>query len=181
MNKLLFYISVFFLSFSLFGKEEKKPNKSTIWKQERESIRYQKDKKYKGPDEWYTDGPGSMRDESLDNYGSGGGYNGQQYNPQQIQKNRQKRNAGFDRGGGNGDGVYDPEIDRPDPIEFPEVDPPDVDPPDMHDGGPRIPVMFWKVLGFILLFAAVILIVYFWMKNRQPGDKKVHVQSLEND
>lgn len=165
-------------------------DKAAIWEQEKDYLDYRKGEKYKGPDDWYGSYPADMHEEDdYSNYGgnsntgNGSQYNqGIQYSPQQIQKDRQKRYQGFDRGGSDGTLPFDPKVERPDPIEIPDIDTPDIDPPDLDLDldTPTIPPGVWKVLLFILIFAAILLVVYLIMKNKQPSNKKVIVD-VEND
>lgn len=190
MNRPLFYIVLFLTAFS-FAQEEKKER---VWKNEKEYLKYQKGKKYKGPEEWYGAYPTDMKDEDFFGSGSGSGSSGGtygsgssggrqiQYSPQQIQRDRDQRYQGFDRGGGKGNLKFDPRVERPDPIEVPDVDAPDIDipTPDIDIDAPSINPMFWKVLLFIIIFIAVIWILYLIVRNRKPSNKKVAID-VEND
>ena len=162
-------------------------DKAAIWEQEKEYLDYRKGEKYKGPDDWYGSYPATMNEEDYvstnSSSGSGSNYNqGIQYSPQQIQKDRQKRHQGFDRGGSNGTLPFDPKVERPDPIELPDLDTPDIDIPDLDIDidPPTIPAAVWKGLLFILIFAVILLVVYLIMKNKKPSNKKV-VVDVEND
>lgn len=192
MNKYL-WIIVFFLPF--FGQSQE-ADKEKVWKNEKDYLKYKKGEKYKGPEEWYGSYPTDMQEEDFygtgsgsgssnpysgGNYGSGSGKN-IQYSPQQIQRDRDKRYQGFDRGGGNGTLKYDPKVERPDPIEAPDVDTPDIDvpTPDIDLNTPTVNPMVWKIILFLVLFALVIWIAYLIIKNRNPANKKV-VVDIEND
>lgn len=159
--------------------------KEKVWKNEKEYLEYQKKAKYEGPEDWYGSYPADMKsEENASGYGggnNGGQYNpGIQYTPQQIQKDRQKRYRGFDRGGGNGTLKRDPTIDGPEPIEIPDVDAPDIDLPNVDLDAPSIPVGFWKILLFILLGALILWIAYHLIKNKKAPNTKV-VIDVEND
>lgn len=173
MNKHLLYICVL-LTFHSFGQGGNKNEKAKLWEKEKEYIIYQKNKKYKGPDEWYMGPPASLKEKDKVENSENNNYNGIQYDPQKIKKNRRKRNADFERGGESGTDNFNPRIDELDPIEFPEIDGPDVEPP-------VIPVIFWKVILFILLFSGIILLVYQMVKHRKPSNKKVESHSFENN
>ncbi len=177
LNKLFLYIVVIAFAFPSIAQEKKKGAASSeLWKKERDYIRYEKGKNYKGPNDWYSESPGSMREENENyNNGNSSGY-GIQYNPQQIKRNRQKKSTQYGKGGQSGDQAYDPEIERPDPEDIPDIDGPDVD-----IDTPSISDTFWQILGYLLLFALIILIAYYIIKNRKPSERKVQVQPLEND
>lgn len=157
------------------------------WKSEKDYLDYRKTEGYKGPDDWYGSYPAEMNSEdeyigSGYNSGSGSGAGrGVQYSPQQIQRDRQERYQGFDRGGGKGTLEFDPEVAPPKPIELPDIDAPDVPTPDIDLDAPNVSGWgLWKILLFLLIAAAIILIFYFIFKNVKPPNKKVIVD-VEND
>jgi hypothetical protein len=150
--------------------------KAKTWETEREYLKYQKEKGYKGPTEWYGPQPAEM-DPDESGYGNYGGSSGQgiQYVPQRLRRDRGRR--GYNRGGGNGTLPSDPKVQRPPPVQF-DIDPPDVNLPDVDP--PNVGGSFWKVLLFILIAGVVILILYLIFKNAKPIDKKVIVD-VEDD
>ena len=189
MNKWIIHLFLLAVPLMSYAQEDKEK----VWKEEKEYLEYQKGKKYKGPEDWYGAYPSDMKEDDYLNGGSStwtspnssgsGSGSGLQYNPQQIQRDRQKRYQGFDRGGGNGNLKFDPKVERPDPIEIPDVDAPDIDLPDIDlpdVDAPSISPVFWKVLLFILIFVAVLFLVYLFLKNRKQPNKKVIVD-VEND
>ena len=146
--------------------------KTKTWETEREYLKYQKEKGYKGPTDWYGSQPAEMDPDDGSGYTSSGSQ-GIQYVPQKLRRDRGRR--GYNRGGGNGTLPSDPQVKRPPPVQF-DIDPPDIDVPDVD---PRnIGGSFWKVLLFILIAAVVILILYLIFKNAKPIDKKVIVDVL---
>lgn len=190
MIKYLIHIVFICWSFQLFSQDKVEK----AWKSEKDKIEYRKEKKYKGPEDWYADSPARMeKDDPEDLYipqngsspysaNSPGG--SQTYTPQQIQQEREKRYGKNYSGTGNG--KPDPELIKPDPIEFPDIDAPDIDAPDVDLPDVDAPDFlssggFWKTLLFILLFLLLIWIIYIIVKNRQPSNKKVVVQNVEND
>lgn len=192
MIKHLIHIVCFLIPFALVAQETRSKKEAT-WKSEKDYLEYRKSKNYDGPNDWHGSYPADMRSDDGTYYGggsgsgssgsgsSGSGYQGGiQYSPQQIQKDRKDRYQGFDRGGGKGDVKYDPEVERPDPIELPDIDPPDVNTPDIDVDAPSINPMVWKILLFILIAAAVMVVLYLIFKNRSQSDKKVIVD-VEND
>jgi hypothetical protein len=168
------------------GKKEK------VWKNEKDYLEYRKTDKYEGPEDWYGSYPAEMKpEESSSGSGSSGNSSSQnnsgsqyspgvQYTPQQIQKDRQKRYRGYDRGGGNGTLKRDPNVAEPEPIEIPDVDAPDVDLPDVDLDAPTIPMGVWKVLLFIIIGALILWIAYILIKNKKAPNAKV-VIDVEND
>ena len=188
MNRIILYIVVFLFAFS--GNSQNK--KKQLWKSEKEKLEYRKKAKYNGPEDWSGAYPSDIEDEDYVSTNSGGsshsGSSGSnssrnlRYNPQQIQRDR-KRLDGFDRGGGSGGVEFDPTVERPDPIELPDIDPIDIDPIDVDLPDidmPSIPMSFWKGVLFVLIFVAVFVVVYLIIKNKKPSDKKVIVD-IEDD
>lgn len=175
--KKLFHIVLFCTPLFVISQAEK----AKKWQSEKDYLEYKKSEKYKGPDDWYGSYPASMQDEDVVNSGSGGNYNpGIQYSPQQIQRDRKERFQGYDRGGGTGTIPFDPQVERPDPLEVPDVDAPDVDVPDINFDPPTISPAVWKFLLFVLIFVIVFIVAYLVIKNRRPGNKKVLVE-VENE
>ena len=152
--------------------------KKETWSNEKDYLKYERKRDFKGPDDWYGGSPASMKDLD-DNYApSNQGAQGLQYNPQQIVQEREKK---YGKSGGGGSMEQDPAVKKPDPITLPEIDPPEVDGPDLPDVDlPSIPVDFWKIVLFLIIFAAVIILVYLWLKNRQPSGRSV-LRDVEND
>ncbi len=176
LHSILFILSCFLLQ----AQDQDK-----VWEKEKELLKYEKKDKYEGPNDWYGSYPSDMKDQNPYGGGnSGGTYGGGriQYNPQQLQRDRDKRYNGFERGGGDGTLPYDPAVKRPDPIVVPDVDAPDIDvpTPDIDIDPPTIPAIVWKILLFIIIFAALVYIAYIIVKNRRPSDKKVLVD-VEDD
>lgn len=163
-----------------FGQDKK----AAEWEKEKDYLEYKKKKDYKGPDNWYGSYPSSMKEE--DQYGSNNNNNvnpyspGIQYSPQQIQRDRQKRYQGYDQGGGGGDLPFDPEVEKPDPLEVPDIDAPDIDIPDIDVDAPTISPIVWKVLLFLIIAVVILIVAYQIIKNRKPSNKKV-VVDVEND
>lgn len=182
MTKIILNI-VFLLVPVLYLAQDKKEK---VWKNEKDYLEYRKTDKYEGPNDWYGSYPADMKsDESSSGYGSSGNSGSQyspgvQYTPQQIQKDRQKRYKGYDRGGGKGTLKRDPKVEEPDPIEIPDVDAPDIDLPNVDLDAPSIPLGFWKILLFIIIGALILWLAYVLIKNKKAPNPKV-VVDVEND
>jgi hypothetical protein len=180
--KHLLYIAFLLITALSFGQDDQE-KKETKWDTERKKLKYKKEADYKGPEDWYGADPTSLKDR----YGSGSssgsgstpsgyGSGGTRYSPQQIQRDRQKRYGGYERGGGEGTLKSDPKVKRPAPPNSPnspDVNPPDIDydAPDVNP--PAIGTSFWKVLLYLLIIAAVVVIIYYVMKRYTPPVKPV--------
>lgn len=176
MSKRWGYIVVLLLSFASMAQKER----TEVWKQERDRLEYRKSEKYQGPTNWYGSYPAPMLQEDIvsTDRGTSGSTNGIPYTPQQIQRDREQR---YHRAyGEDGTLPIDPEVERPDPIDLPEVEAPDVDVPDVDVDVPSLSPGFWKTLLFILIFALVFILVYLILKNRKPADKKQITDSVDD-
>jgi len=174
LSKSWLFIVVLFNAFCGYTQDEKKET----WAKEKDFLKYERRKDFKGPDDWYGGSPASMKDLDDNVASSNQGGKGIQYDPQQIVEDRQKK---YNQGSGSGQMESDPEVKKPDPITLPEIDPPDIDGPDLPDVDlPTVPVDFWKIVLFMIIFAAVIILVYLWLKNRRPSGKSV-LRDVEND
>ena len=99
-------------------------------------------------------------------------------------------NSGFAGGGsgsGQGNGLGEggnkprnPEMGKPEPIEF---DPPDIDAPDvdLDINPPTFSASFGKIVLIILAAVALLLIVYLIIKNYRPRNKKVKSQLVHEE
>lgn len=180
MNKFLLYIFFFLGTQTVFVQTADDDAKKSTWNKEKDYLKYQKQKKYQGPEDWYGSSPSSINEDE-NSSSSGPSSQGIQYNPQRIRQDRDRQLDGYDRGGGKGDLKFDPEIKKPDPITLPEIDPPDIDAPDAPDiDPPTIPLIFWKILLFLIVFIVIVILVYLWLKNRNPANKKI-ILDVENE
>lgn len=178
MNKILLLLILVFTTSFLHAQDVE----DKVWSSEKEQLKYKKKDKYEGPDDWYGSNPSDIQDHDYYSNSSNGssGKGGIQYVPQKTHSNQQKSYKGFSKGGGKGTLKYDPKVKRPDPIEVPEIDPPDIDAPDIDIDAPTIPPGVWKFLLFAIIFIVVVWLVYIFLKNKQPSNKKV-VVDVENE
>ncbi len=190
MNRIVLLICLFSLTFWSFSQKES-PSLRSFQKK----YSYQKSKNYSGPSNNSYSQPAPLEEEDSEpfsnNSSSSKNKSTIKYAPQQIQKNRSnKQNSGqgsnqdpFGSGNGNGGGdkPLDPEMGKPEPIEFdtPELDGPDIDLPDVD--APNISAGFWKGLMIVIIVILVIFLVYYFVKNYKPANKKVIAPITEND
>lgn len=174
MIKLLIFHIALLLSFNFYAQTHKKEDKISVWQREKKSIQYEKSEEYKGPSDWYASSPGAIDEPEVEEQSTS--YEGLDYQPEQIQRDRQVSREGFDRGGGNGTEAYDPDVLSPE-IDTPQIDPTD----DSSDREPLFSDGFWKVLGILILFVLVIFLVYQLIKNAKPPVKGLKVQSIDKN
>jgi hypothetical protein len=170
---LIFHIALL-LSFNFYAQTHKKEDKISVWQREKKSIQYEKSEEYKGPSDWYASSPGAIDEPEVEEQSTS--YEGLDYQPEQIQRDRQVSREGFDRGGGNGTEAYDPDVLSPE-IDTPQIDPTD----DSSDREPLFSDGFWKVLGILILFVLVIFLVYQLIKNAKLPVKGLKVQSIDKN
>lgn len=149
-------------------------DKTALWKKEKESINYEKNKKYKGPTDWYTEKPASLQEKN-EEYNTGPDYSGIKYDPQKIKENRKKQSES--ENDENYSGSSGGTIDRDPEIENPEFEEDEKE--NEKDSPPLISEKVWNVLGILLLIVLIILIVYYVIKNKQPKNSKVPIHSDE--
>lgn len=158
------------------GKSDGKLRKK--WKEINENHGFRKADDYKGPDSDPYITPSEIDEDEYISPGISSSrhtpYNGIPYSSQRQQQARNPRGPG-----GSGSIDEDPEITRPEDIHIPEVDAPDIDAPDLDvpDTGGN----FWTVLLIILGILVVALIVYYIIKNREPGNATIPFEPLEED
>ena len=156
----------------MFGQKEK------VWKSEKDLLEYRKQPKYKGPEDWYGVTPSSFNEDDYVSNENSSSITPLNYNPQQLKQDRSNRKNKLGKGSGNSTQL-DPRVERPDPIEFPDLNPPDIDGPDIDfldwdwnfDSWEGI----WKFLLLIIVLVGVFFLVYFLLKNRKPSNPSVIV------
>lgn len=138
------------------------------WEEKAKGYRYLRDRDYKGPDDWYGSSPSSMKKLEKGDEPVQGGSN------LSLDKLDESREEEKQKNGNGGDLPTDPKTQQPDPITLPDIDPPDIDAPDLPDiDPPTISENFWRILLIVILGALVIFLIYWFIKNKKPGEKKI--------
>lgn len=168
MRNILVHISlVFFCSTTVFAQ---KSSSEKLWKSEHEKVKYSKERRYKGPEDWYSNSPAEMKQEEEEFIPSGGATstgsssatpnspigNQNAYTPEEIQEERERR-YGKDYTSSGGSKKSGPEVISQDPIEFPDLDAPDIDAPDIDAPDVDAPDFlssrnFWLTILIIIVF-----------------------------
>lgn len=139
---------------------------SKKWNSEQKEINYGRDSKYKGPKEWNSSVPvnlGTQPEEAPEYY--------EDYEDHETLDGIISQNRKLSQGKGK---YKNGQIKQPKEIEIPEFDPPDIDEPDIDLDAPDLSLISkstWQILLFLLIFAAVIIIIYFWIKNQNGSGK----------
>ena len=188
MSKFVLHIVLFCFPVLLFAqgkdsgngaKKEKPLTTREKWVQIREEHGYKQSEKYKGPESDYYQSPTSINESSSSGSGSPNGttkpYQGTPYSPKDLERGR----SGQQGDGGTGTIKEDPNIEPAESVDIPEFDAPRG--PNVDLNGPNISVDFWKVLGIILLVAALAILIYFIIKNRSPRIKTIPFEALVED
>lgn len=190
-SRILLIVALFASAFVFAQTRKEEPSLENF----RRKYRYVKDKNYKGPDNYYNS-PAEMGDgdENIPQSNSSSGSNGGtiQYSPDEIDRIRDRKaqrsqsgpggsGDGFGQGGGGGTKPRDPEMGKPEPIEFdpPDIDPPDVDIPDVN--APTFSASLVKTILIILAAIALLLIVYYIVKNYRPRNKRVKTEFVQEE
>lgn len=148
-------VCILAMAFHLSAQTDKQIERE--WKKEIQKSEYGKDKDLYN-NEWYSNGP--LNDNDFDdieaedeNTDPVQGILEQQIQDQQSKAKKQKFVPAKE--------IIIPEFDPPE-IDEPDVD---IDPVDIGE----IPQSFWQLVLFLLIFAAIILIVYFLLRNLNPN------------
>lgn len=184
MNKVILLIYIFCSCAVWSQANREKPTLENFQKK----YKYVKSKKYDGPVPTY-DSPteiGESEDisEQSSTTSNGGAID---YSPEDIDRIRKRKLKQREweleengKGGGYGDGnkPRNPEMGKPDPIEFnpPPINPPKVDLPDVDP--PMFSTTFWRTILIILVVIVILFIIYYLSKNYKPKNKKVVGQSI---
>ena len=121
--------------------------------------------------------------------GGGSGYQrsgsqGARYNPQQIQRDRQKRYSGFDRGSGKGPTKYNPKVQRPKPVKTNPSTKKSKAKSDKastsKEGKKEASSPIWKLLMYMLLCVGILVIVFLIFKKSGPKNERIAVE-VQND
>lgn len=149
-------------------------------RQQQQENRFEKSKKFKGPEDWNSSYPSDM---------SGNYYSDEQGKvidspvkavvaDEDLKSSREER-----YGSGYGEGAVDrpnPEILPPNPVEFPDITLPEIDLPDLPDINlpdfdmPYIGTWeFWKIVLLILVIGILIFALYLILRKIRPSDSKV--------
>lgn len=172
IKRLFHIILLAALPLLVFGQKDKRLEKT--WRSIHDENRFGKDKNFNGPSGEYGASPSEINENEAISSGSVSSrntpYKGLPYDEKTISQ-----------GHGNGSGTLkaDPDVVQEDPVKLPEADAPDVNPPDID--GPEIGEGFWQVLFVILILALLALIIYYFLKNRQPSNKPIPFEPLDED
>ena len=176
MNRYLTII----LLFCVFNgiAQEKKPAPTLQNLQRRHH--YMQSRDYKGPKTESYNNPAtleensSISEENASNSSSGGGTIS--YSPEKIDQKRKNNGSGGNGGDGFGRGgpkSQDPEMGKPQEIDFDERQ--IKSEPEERSNSETNPIspMFWKTLFIIILIIAVLFIAYYVIKNYRPRNRNV--------
>lgn len=160
---------MFFSCFVLTAAAQSKSDIDKKWEEKGKGYRYLRDRNYKGPDDWYGSSPSSMKNIDNDEEPVQGGSN---LSLDRLDETREGEET--DKNGNGGNLPNDPKTQDPDPITLPDIDPPDIDAPDLPDvDPPTISENFWRILLIIIIAALAIFLIYWFVKNQKPREKKI--------
>lgn len=142
------------------------------FEQQVKQNKYDKSKKFKGPDDWNSSYPSSMSDYYYEDYDRFE----EDLPMESILSEEKLGESRMERYGNEyGEGVVkkpNPDIIPPNPVELPDIDLPDVNLPDIDL--PSIGTWeFWKVVLLLIVVAAFIFLIYILISKLKPLDSKV--------
>ena len=193
MTKLLCYIVVCCFSAGLaFGQKTEKKPVVKEWKSLNKNIGYDKSKDYKGPKKGEYTYPQDLKNPT---YTSGQGstssgtpiqpYQGKTYSQKQIQSGKivPPNPGGYKKGTLK----KNPNIVEPEPVEFPEAEEEETPSNPNYTTNSNtfqsndVSWSGWKYVGYIILFALLVFILYLVISSVKPGEKTIAFTALEED
>lgn len=147
------------------------------YQQQKQENKYEKSRKFKGPDHWNSSYPSDLNNYYYDEF--------ERFeedlplesvvNEDDLSQSRMER-----YGKEYGEGVVkkpNPDILPPNPLELPDIDLPDIDFPDVNLPDINLPSLgtweFWKTVLLIIVVGILIFILYLILKKIRPLDAKV--------
>lgn len=172
--KLFISFVLCFLFFQLKAQDASDIEKK--WNQAQREVEFGKDPNKKEPRDWWNDSPHNVNNEE---------YVPAEDNIESTDENQQS-NSDFEefikrsrKVGGKDSKKETKETEMAEPPEFdpPEINEPDVD---IHAPDPtKISQSTWKTILILLIFAAVITALYFWLKKQNSNPK--FIQEFDDD
>ncbi len=147
------------------------------FEQQSKQNKYDKSKKFKGPDNWNSSYPSSMGDYYYEEYDRV-----EDALPlESVLSEDELSQSRIERYGDEySEGVVkkpNPDILPPNPVELPDIDLPDIDLPDIDLPDVNFPTIgtweFWKVVLLLIVIAALIFLLYLIISKIRPVDSKV--------
>lgn len=172
-----FIFLVILWSFPVFLFAQNK-NTDRYFKEQNQQNKYEKNKKFKGPDDWNASYPSDLSDYYYDSE------HFEQNEPleyivstEDLNESRVKR-----YGSEYSNGAIkkpNPGIIPPNPVELPDIDLPDIDLPDINLPDIDLPSIgtweFWKTVLLIITIGILLFILYLILKKIKPSDSKISV------
>lgn len=156
--------------FHLIGQSDPKIEKK--WNQTQREIEFGKDPKSKESTDWYNSSPHYVSSDE-------GIVTTEQTN-ESFEENIKKSREGEKKGGK--EKSSDKEMKETEMAEPPEFDPPEIDGPDVDIDAPNpfeVSQSTWKTILILLIFAAAITGLYFWLKKQNSNPKII--QEVDDD
>jgi len=166
--RIRIYIAIVFSLSLLKFKAQNSSDLEKKWNNTQREIEFGKDPNKKEPRDWWSNAPHYVSED--------GTVSDQEEVSSKDFEEQIKRNR-------NGSGKNSKkEMKETEMAEPPEFDPPDINEPDIDIDAPdptKISQSTWKTILILLLFAAVITGLYFWLKKQNSNPK--FVQEFDDD
>jgi len=152
----LFFYSILIV-FSLKIQAQSPATLEKSFDSESKEIEFQKESKYQGPKDWYSNNPPEINRSSTSEFEQDKLFSLESI----ITRNRQQEGIKEKK---------ENQIKKPKELKIPEFNPPKINEPDIDldidtPNPSRISKSTWRLILFVLLFAVIILILYFWLKK----------------
>lgn len=157
------YITVILVFLAINSIAQKDPALEKRWDNMQRSIEYGKNPKQKEPKDWWSTGP--------HHYDSQNTVSPEEVNESNDFKENILKSKQGEKGHGKGKSA-ERKMKEPEMPEPPEFDAPEIDTPDIGNVDPnKISKSTWKLILFILIFIAVIVGLYFWLRKQNANPK----------
>lgn len=174
--RFIFWFITFIFPVFLFAQNK---NTDHYFKEQNQRNKYEKNKKFKGPDDWNSSYPSDLSDYYYDE-----SQRFEQSEPLEAIVNTEDLNESRVKRYGNeySDGAVkkpNPGIIPPNPVELPDIELPEIDLPEINLPDINLPGIgtweFWKTVLLVIVIGALLFILYLILKRIRPSDSKISV------
>lgn len=166
--RIRIYIAVVFSLALLKFKAQNSSDLEKQWNKTQREIEFGKDPNKKEPRDWWSNAPHYVSEDEIVS-------DGQEVSSQDFEEQIKRNRKGSGKNSKK-------EMKKNEMAEPPEFDPPEINEPDIDIDAPdptKISQSTWKTILILLLFAAVITVLYFWLKKQNSNPK--FVQEFDDD
>lgn len=166
--RIRFYIAIVFCFSLLKFKAQNSSALEKRWNKTQREIEFGKDPNIKEPRDWWSNAPHYVSEEGTVS-------DQEEVSSQDFEEQIKRSRKGSEKNSKK-------EMKKTEMAEPPEFDPPEINEPDIDVDAPdptKISQSTWKTILILLLFAAVITGLYFWLKKQNSNPK--FIQEFDDD